>query len=84
MRCFEALGCGAVMVSDAGNYPAGFEPGVNMLVYDGPDNAAALIRSSLADAETRIALTNRGKSLVQCRFSKSQQWRSFCQLVQAL
>jgi hypothetical protein len=84
MRCFEALGCGAVMVSDAGNYPAGFEPGVNMLVYDGPNNAAALIRSSLADAETRIALTNRGKSLVQCRFSKSQQWRSFCQLVEAL
>jgi len=84
MRCFEALGCGALMVSDAGNYPAGFEPSVNMLVYDAPDDAAALIHSCLADAETRIALTNRGKSLVQSRFSKSQQWRSFCQLVEGL
>ena len=27
MRCFEAMGCGALLVSDAGGYPDGMQPG---------------------------------------------------------
>jgi hypothetical protein len=26
MRCFEAMGCGALLLSDEGNYPKGMKP----------------------------------------------------------
>jgi hypothetical protein len=30
MRCFEAIGCGALLVSDAGCYPDGMKPDETM------------------------------------------------------
>ena len=37
MRCFEATGCGAVLLTDSGSYPEGFVDGETMLTYSSPD-----------------------------------------------
>ena len=41
MRCFEAMGCGALLVSDVGNYPVGMEAGVTMETYASSDTRRA-------------------------------------------
>jgi hypothetical protein len=80
MRCFEALGCGAVMVSDVGRYPDGFVDGNTMLTYREAADAASVIDGVLAHWSTRgreIATT--GWRMVTERYSKDDQYRSFLQ-----
>ena len=33
MRLFEAIGCGSLLISEAGNYPDGFEEGKHYISY---------------------------------------------------
>ena len=40
MRCFEAMGCGALLVSDAGNYPEEWRRAQTMETYESPEQAA--------------------------------------------
>ena len=40
MRCFEAMGCGALLVSDDGNYPQGMSPGETMRAYTSAEHAS--------------------------------------------
>ncbi len=84
MRCFESLGCGACMVSDAGIYPDGFEPGHQFAVYDDQDRACALIEELLADSQRRLAMAERGRRLIENKYSKQWQWKAFQDLVAAL
>lgn len=84
MRCFEAMGCGALMVSDAGNYPAGMVNGQTMRTYTDADEATAIIESLLADPATLRTLAAQGHRTVAHDYGKAQQWRAFQQLVGAL
>jgi hypothetical protein len=43
MRCFEAMGCGALLLSDAGSYPEGMKEGVTMQTYASPQQAAEIV-----------------------------------------
>jgi len=83
MRCFEALGCGALMVSDRGVYPEGMVEGETMLGYDSADEAVAVIESALADRERLRAIAARGHALVRDRYSKARQWARFESIVGA-
>ena len=38
MRCFEAMGCAALLLSDAGVYPAGMRDNDTLLVYSSPSH----------------------------------------------
>ncbi len=45
MRCFEALGAGCLLLSDAGNYPEGMADGETIVTYNSPEQAVAKIRN---------------------------------------
>ncbi len=84
MRCFEALGCGALLVSDAGTYPAGFASGQNVVTYDSPEDAAAQIVRYIDDwaSGARIALA--GRRMIRQEYSKDLQWSKFQALVERI
>jgi hypothetical protein len=81
MRCFEAMGCGALLVSDAGNYPAGMVPGATIEAYDSPDQAVDLIGASLDDWPRHAEMAADGRRQVSELYSKSSQWKRFIDLV---
>src|SRR5262245_17810769 len=81
MRCFEAMGCGALLVSDAGNYPAAMRAGETMQTYDSPENASAVISNALTQWPRSAELARRGRDELSGRYDKSQQWRQFVDLV---
>ena len=81
MRCFEAMGCGALLVSDAGNYPDGMVAGATMAIYDGAEKASAVISKCLDNWPDSAAMAVRGRSQLSEFYSKASQWQSFVSLV---
>jgi hypothetical protein len=84
IRCFEALSCGALLLSDAGSYPAGMEDGKTIAVYDGAANAVARARSLLEDDADRERIASAGQQMVREFYSKDRQWAAFEALVAGL
>ena len=83
MRCFESLSAGALLVSDAGDYPEGFVPGETFVAYDGtPEGALKGIRAYLADEEARTRIASEGERMVRDRYGKDRQWEAFQRLVE--
>jgi len=80
MRCFEAMGCGALLLSDAGNYPKGMTAGVTVETYDSADQAVELVSERLDDGSS-AELAARGRSQISEIYSKSSQWAQFVDLV---
>lgn len=80
MRCFEAMGCGALLVSDAGHYPEGMEPDATIKVYRSPERAAALIEERLMDKAGSSGMASLGRERVVGAYSKSLQWQHFTDL----
>lgn len=83
MRCFEAMGCGALMVSDAGRYPPGMEDGRTLLAYASPQDAVRAIERALADDGERRRIAAAGHRAMVQEYSKDAQWRAFESLVAA-
>jgi glycosyltransferase involved in cell wall biosynthesis len=81
LRCFEAMGCGALMVSDHGRYPEGMIDGANMLTYQGPEQAVAVIEAVLAAPARLVKLASNGFELMRSKYSKEAQWDQFKNLV---
>lgn len=77
MRCFEALGCGALMVSDHGRYPDGFVDGETMLTYRSAEQAAAGTAQILENWGRGREIAARGQGMVRSRYSKTMQWEMF-------
>lgn len=81
LRCFEALGCGSLMLSDEGDYPEGFVNGSTMLTYRGPENAVETIRTLLGSDVSKLQIISRnGFEMAHERYSKSMQWARFLAL----
>jgi hypothetical protein len=81
MRCFEALGCGAVMVSDEGRYVDGMTPGVHFRTYRDPADAVAQIESILSTPDQAQKMSNAGRGFIETSFPKERQWEIFQALV---
>ncbi|MCK1287623.1 glycosyltransferase [Bradyrhizobium sp. 44] len=81
MRCFEGMGCGALLLSDDGRYPDGMVPGNTLLTYDSATDAVAQIRRLLADHDQRRAIAREGHKMVSTRYSKEIQWLRFQELL---
>lgn len=81
MRCFEAMGSGALMVSDNGRYPAKMIDGVNMLAYKSPSEAVRLIINAISADGDRRLLAARGYAAIRTYYSKATQWAEFQRLV---
>ena len=84
MRCFEATGCGALLVTDDGRYPEGFVNEATMCTYSSTRQAVALLRRMLADPIRAREIASRGTSVINSVYSKDVQWRSFVALVGGL
>ena len=80
MRCWEALGCGALMVSDPGTYPPGMTDGTTMQLYPSPQDAARTIEAALHDEPKRRALALAGQRMIARQYSKQRQWSDFQRL----
>ncbi|MCA6121833.1 glycosyltransferase [Bradyrhizobium sp. WSM 1704] len=81
MRCFEAPGCGAVLLTDAGRYPEGFVDGETMLEYSSVEQIPELIGKLMRDEELASSIAKAGYAMVKERYSKTLQWTKFKELV---
>jgi hypothetical protein len=84
MRCFEAMGCGALLLSDAGNYPEGMEPGRTMEIYSSSEHAAVTALELLQRWPEPAEKAARGTAEVSMIYSKAHQWERFVELVAQL
>jgi len=75
MRCFEATGCGAVLLTDTGRYPDGFVDGETMVTYSSPDEISGLIRRLLNDPVAASAVAKAGCARIAT--AKSGNGRNF-------
>lgn len=83
MRCFEAMGCGALMVSDEGRYPEGMVDGKTMLAYANAQHAADVIDAILARPSELQAIAAEGRRTMVRDYGKPGQWQAFQRLVDA-
>jgi hypothetical protein len=81
MRCFEAMGCGALLVSDAGGYPDGMQPGVTIETYESPEQATEIISNCLQDWPKSAEIARQARNRVSQAYSKASQWKHFADLV---
>jgi hypothetical protein len=84
MRCFEAMGCGALMVSDAGNYPSGMVDEETMLTYTGVGDVVSVVTNSLASPVKLTERAQQGYAMISSRYNKSNQWDTFQKIVALL
>ena len=83
MRCFEACGCGALLVSDEGNYPTGFINNKTMMTFENPKNAAFVVQNLLDFEQDRIVkIAKDGNTMIKNLYSKDRQWNDFLKIVQ--
>jgi len=82
MRCFEAMGCGALMVSDKGNYPEAMLDGQTMLAYADPNEASNVIARVLAEPTRLAELAAFGLVPVRAHYRRENQWRAFERVVE--
>ncbi len=81
MRCFEATGCGAVLLTDSGVYPDGFIDNETMVTYSSPADIPGLVNRLIADASWASSIAKRGRAMVRDRYSKARQWAKFREFV---
>lgn len=81
IRCWEALGCGALMLSDAGNYPEGMADGETIVTYDNIDDLVDKAAALLHDEPRRRGIAEAGNRMVRTRYSKERQWQDFLKLL---
>ena len=84
MRCFEALGGGCLLLSDAGNYPDGMGDGDTIVTYQSAAHAVEQIKALLAEPARRLAIAHAGHEMISTRYSKDAQWQRFEALVASL
>jgi hypothetical protein len=81
MRCFEALGCGALLLSDEGHYPPGILDGLNVRLYRDASSAVSIVEELLENEPMRVNMALRGHEFVRTQHSKAIQWQHFQHLV---
>ncbi|MDA9019065.1 glycosyltransferase [Flavobacteriales bacterium] len=84
MRNFEATGLGALLLSDKGMYPAGFEHGKTMATYSDFDEFVSLSQYYLENESERACIAQNGNDMVKRNYSKNKQWEDFKTIVSSL
>ena len=78
------MGCGALLVSDAGQYPEGMVPDSTILVYKSAEHAKEVITAALSDITGSAEVARHGRQEVEARYTKQVQWELFCELASNL
>jgi hypothetical protein len=84
MRCFEAMGCGALLLSDAGKYPEGMDEDETMLTYETGGNCLDQIEECLDNWSDAKKIADKGRSRISDLYSKGHQWALFGTLLEKL
>jgi Glycosyl transferases group 1 len=84
MRCFEAMGCGALLLSDAGKYPDGMDADATMLSYETGSDCLAHIENALKSWSEARKKADRGRDKTRDLYSKQRQWTLFERLLERL
>jgi hypothetical protein len=77
MRCFEAMGCGALLISDAGSYPEGMVANETIVTYDTSGNCLDQIRQCLRGWAGAKRIADSGRRLIGDLYRKERQWALF-------
>jgi len=77
MRVFEAIGNGALLVTEKGAYPEGIKSGIDFLEYSSTEELWDLIDNILEDWDKWSAFANKAKVRLMKNFSKKSQWATF-------
>ena len=80
MRCFEAMGAGACLVTDEGVYPPGMADGETMITYRDAADAVAKLEAML-DEPRRAPIAAAGAAMLRQTYSKDRQMSRFTDLV---
>lgn len=83
MRCWEAMGAGALLLTDTGLYPSGMVNGETMVTYDGVEDALAKLHDLLSNPERIERIARQGQEMIRVRYSKQGQIEAFVGLVAA-
>ena len=81
MRCFESMGCGGLLLSDEGAYPAGMVGGQTMVTYQSPADLVVKLHELLQAPEVMMRIAQGGHDMVARQYSKQVQWSAFQALV---
>ncbi len=81
MRCWEAMGCGALLVSDTGDYPDGMSAGETLYTYADAEGARDTIEALLTDTGGAANVARAGNQMIKTAYSKAAQWAAFQTLV---
>ena len=84
IRCFEAMGTGGLLLSDAGRYPEGMVDGQTLVTYADAGDLLQKARILLDGPDRRREIANKGHETFRRLYSKAAQWASFEQLVASL
>jgi hypothetical protein len=84
MRCFEALGGGALLLSDEGNYPEGMTDGETIVTYDSAQHAVQQIERYLQNPAERSRIARAGHEMISNSYAKNVQWKRFEALVASI
>ena len=84
MRLFEAIGLGAFLISEEGNYPDGFEPGIDFYTYGSIPELIAQIERVLADWPRHSETARRSQRKISALYNKERQWNEFQDFVTSL
>lgn len=84
MRCFEAIGCGALLVSDEGNYPGGLRNEETMLTYSNNESCVRQIERCLSVWAKVQEIAEDGRRVIGEAYSKDRQWLAFQDIVARL
>jgi len=80
MRVWEAMGCGAALVSDAGHYPDGIVPHDHFVPYTSADDVVVNLRRLHGNDTERATIGAAGHAMIAARFSKRDQWARFVEI----
>jgi Glycosyl transferases group 1 len=76
MRCFEAMGAGAMLLSDDGNYPAGMSNYTTLRLYRSPSEAVDIVNAVLKWGIWK-AVATQGHEMIRNYFGKDDQMKKF-------
>lgn len=82
MRCWEAMGCGALMLSDEGRYPPGMMPGRDFVTYRDSGDAIETIDRVLSGYDAFRPVAASGQTTMETRYTKEAQWTAFQNLAE--
>jgi len=84
MRIFEAIGHGAFLISERGNYPDGLEPDVDFYTYDGFVELKEKIDYVLSNWDEHRIIALKSAEKIRTIFSKENQWKQFQKIVNSI